>query len=237
MQSELNVLVVDDEPGILDIVGFVVESLGHRVITAASAEEARHHLAEIQVDMAIIDVMLPDESGISLCRTVAGTFGVPVILLTALGETPDRIAGLEAGASDYVGKPFNPKELSLRVAALARMTTRSTRVGKLVFKELEIDTRALTAHLGSQLIDLSPPQFRVLAAMMQQPTEVLPYAELLVHGWGSSDVLGGRELLKATIYRIRMKLTAAAKGTIGVRITNIRGVGYALTTDDGTDIE
>lgn len=228
----MRVLVVDDEPAILDIVSFVVESQGHQVTLAGSAEEARTHAAGTGFDLAIVDVMLPGESGVSLCRFLSETCGTPVILLTALGETSDRIVGLEAGAADYIGKPFNPKELSLRIAAVARRSSPAERDGRLTYKELVLDTRALTVQVAGQLIELSPPQFRVLAAMMQQPTEVLPYAELLVHGWGSSDVLGGRELLKATVYRVRMKLAAGSHGTPPVRITNVRGVGYALAAGE-----
>lgn len=232
MASDVRVLVVDDEPLIREIVSFVVESQGYTAVMAGSAEEARLLVEREPVDMAVIDVMLPGESGVDLCRSLTEAHGLPVILLTALGETSDRIVGLEAGAMDYVGKPFSPKELSLRVAAVARRSaTTLARDGRLSFHSLVLDTKKLTVHSGGHLVDLSSPQFRVLAAFMQHPTEVLPYSELLFHGWGSSDVLGGRELLKATVYRIRMKLAAASPGGSDVRITNVRGVGYALAAE------
>src|SRR5438874_7860194 len=115
------VLVVDDEPIVLDVVARYLERDGHRVVTAASGDEARTKIERESPDLVLLDVMLPGETdGLSLCRWIRSTSELPVILVTARGEEADRIVGLELGADDYVTKPFSPRELATRVKTVLR---------------------------------------------------------------------------------------------------------------------
>ncbi|EAP99229.1 two-component regulatory protein [Janibacter sp. HTCC2649] len=228
-------LVVEDEPAMRDIITFALETQDFTTLTAGSAEEAWTIINEQQVDLVVLDVMLPGMSGIELCRRVTSTKPVPVILLTALGETSQRIAGLEAGASDYVTKPFHPRELALRAAGLVRRSPLSrgalTQAGPVT-----LDLRSATAYVTSKRVDLTSHEYRLLAALVTHPDEDLPFRQLLLLGWGDAQPLGGRELLKTAVYRLRLKLESidpVAKGCI----QSVRGVGYRyvqppVETDD-----
>lgn len=217
-------LVVDDEPSMRDIVTFALETQGFRTLTAASAEEAAECLEHESVDLVVLDVMLPGESGVRLCRDVTASRDIPVMLLTALGETAQRIEGLEAGAADYMAKPFHPRELALRAARLVRARRP---LGELRAGPLALDPRRSTAHVGGQRIDLTSHEFRLAVAFVEHAGEVLPFRSLLDHGWDDPDLIGGRDLLKTTIYRLRAKLDGDEPGRAGV-IRSVRGVGYAF---------
>ena len=120
-------LVVDDEPQMRYVITFALETQGFRCVSAASAESAWEKLGQESFDLVILDVMLPGLGGVELCRRIRATSTTPIILLTALGDEEDRIAGLEAGADDYVTKPFSPRELALRASAVVRRTASGTR--------------------------------------------------------------------------------------------------------------
>ncbi|MDO5696586.1 MAG: response regulator transcription factor [Dermatophilus congolensis] len=218
-------LVVDDEAQMRDIVTFALETQGFETRQAATVEEAWALLGGSAVDLVILDVMLPGESGIDLCRRICATSEVPVILLTALGDTQERIAGLEAGAADYVAKPFHPRELALRASGLVRRRLRGD--GTLRCGPLRIDTRASKVFVGERRVELTHNELRVLAALMEHQGETLSYHTLLLLGWDDADLIGGRELLKTVVYRLRLKIESA-RPRAGELIRNVRGVGYVL---------
>ena len=122
MSAAPRALIVDDEPQMLAIVEFALQTQGFECVTAPDAERAWRLLLTQDVDLAVLDVMLPGASGIELCRRIRSRLDVPVLLLTARGETEDRIVGFEAGADDYVAKPFSPREVALLAQALVRRT-------------------------------------------------------------------------------------------------------------------
>ena len=217
-------LVVEDEPAMRDIITFALETQDFSTVTAGSAEQAWALLAEQHIDLVVLDVMLPGMSGVELCRRIAATRPVPVILLTALGETSQRIAGLEAGASDYVAKPFHPRELALRAAGLVRRSPLSS--GTIAQAgPVTLDLRAATAYVKGRRVDLTPHEYRLVAALVTHPGEDLPFRQLLLLGWGDPHPLGGRELLKTAVYRLRLKLESADPAARGC-ISSVRGVGY-----------
>jgi DNA-binding response OmpR family regulator len=227
-------LVVEDEPAMRGIITFALETQDFATVTAGSAEEAWSLLRQQDVDLVVLDVMLPGMSGIDLCRRITQVRQVPVILLTALGEAAQRIAGLEAGAADYVAKPFHPRELALRAAGLVR---RSPGQGDSVVREgpITLDLRAATAYVAGKRVDLTPNEYRLIAALVTHPEQVLGFRQLLLLGWGDATPLGGRELLKTAIYRLRLKLEAVDPSARGV-IASVRGVGYRFhpsPEDDG----
>ena len=223
-------LVVDDEPSMRDIIVFALETQDFTTCTAGSAEAAWTVLQERQVDLVVLDVMLPGLSGVELCRRISQTSRVPVILLTALGETSQRIAGLEAGAADYVAKPFHPRELALRAASLVKRRVAAD-VSAVTHGPLTVNLLTTTAYVSGQRVDLTHNEFRLAAAFATHPGETLEFRRLLLLGWGDADLFGGRELLKTAIYRLRMKLEAADPRMAGA-IRSVRGQGYVLVTDD-----
>lgn len=221
-------LVVDDEPSMRDIITFALETQDFTTCTAGSAEAAWSLLQQRRVDLVVLDVMLPGMSGIELCRRIAQTSGTPVILLTALGETSRRIAGLEAGAADYVAKPFHPRELALRAAGLVKRSPLGE--GEVSHGPLTLDLRRATAYVDGRRVALTTHEFRLVAAFVTHRGEALTFGRLLLLGWGDAQLPGGRELLKTAIYRLRLKLEAADPRMSG-SIRSIRGVGYELTLE------
>ena len=223
-------LVVEDEPAMRDIISFALETQDFSTVTAGSAEAGWAVLAEQHIDLVVLDVMLPGMSGVELCRRITATRPVPVILLTALGETSHRIAGLEAGASDYVSKPFHPRELALRAAGLVRRSPLSS--GALAQAgPVTLDLRAATAYVSGRRVDLTPHEYRLVAALVTHPGEDLPFRQLLLLGWGDPQPLGGRELLKTAVYRLRLKLESCDPAARGC-IRSVRGVGYRYVAVD-----
>lgn len=223
-------LVVDDEPSMRDIITFALETQEFTTVSVGSAEAAWQVLQGQRVDLVVLDVMLPGMSGVELCRRIAQTSTVPVILLTALGETSQRIAGLEAGAADYVAKPFHPRELALRAASLVRRRVAAD-VSAVTHGPLTVNLPTTRAYVSGQKVDLTHHEFRLAAAFASRPGQTLEFRDLLQAGWGDPELLGGRELLKTAIYRLRLKLEAADPRMVGA-IRSVRGVGYAFVTDD-----
>lgn len=218
--------VVDDEPAMIDIITFVLETQGFRCESFHAAEPAWVALSRTKPDLVVLDVMLPGMSGITLCSRIRATSDVPVMLVTAKGESDDRIAGLEADADDYVVKPFHPRELALRAQRLVRRSESPanvvTRVG-----HLHLDPSGTQAVLATERIALTSSEYKVLQALLSQPDEVIDFRGLLIAGWGETDRIGGREMIKTTVYRLRHKLDAAVPDG-GQVIESVRGAGYMV---------
>ncbi|SPT75902.1 Phosphate regulon transcriptional regulatory protein phoB [Arcanobacterium haemolyticum] len=217
------VLVVDDEPQIRAIIGYVVESTGREWIGAGSAEEARAVLQERSVELILLDVMLPGASGIDLCEAVRASSSTPVVLLSALGDEEDRIRGLEAGADDYITKPFSPREVGLRIEAILR------RHGDTSWSEAEgiridSDTGELSFEGSTTL--LPAMESRVLEQLLHHYNRTVSFHDLLHNVWNTDESVGGREMVRITVHRLRAHLKA-----IGVRenlIETVRGTGYRM---------
>ena len=167
------VLVVDDEEQMTAIIAFALETEGLRSVVASDARSARELLAREPIELVVLDVMLPDESGIELCRSLRETSDVPVILLTALGEVDDRVAGLTAGADDYLTKPFSPRELALRVQAILRRTagTGAAAVSGQVLRcgPLPVDPGAGTASWDGTALQLRRRSCACSPALLRTP--------------------------------------------------------------------
>ena len=225
------VLVVDDEPQMVSIVTFAFETNGFTALSATDGRQAWKALEENTVDIVILDVMLPDMTGFELTQHIrlAGN-AVPIILLTALVNEDDRIRGLEAGADDYVGKPFSPRELSLRAHAVLRRT-RGTGAGAqddevLIKGALKVDLRGECAWWNGRRIDLGATEFRVLAALTEHEGEIVGPRQLLNEAWATSTTVGGREMIKTAVYRLRKHLEQV--GADPAIVAAVRGKGYRL---------
>jgi two-component system OmpR family response regulator len=197
MEPAPHILVVDDDREIRDLVARFLVRHGYRVTGAVDGREMKKALADRAIDLVVLDVMLPGEDGLSLCRDLRAESDLPVIMLTAMGEEIDRIVGLEIGADDYLGKPFNPRELLARIKAVLRRAgapagglaggrqpeaTARVRFGGWC---LDLDKRELTNPEGA-LVPLSGGEFGLLAAFVTHPQRVLSRDQLL-------DLARGRE--------------------------------------------
>jgi two-component system, OmpR family, response regulator len=224
------ILVVDDDPEIRKLLARYVESQGFRVLLAANCRELRDQLTTHQVDLIVLDVMLPDGSGLDMCRDLrAQRSNVPIILLTALKEDVDRIIGLEIGADDYLGKPFNPRELIARVRAVLRRradTLPPLSEAKVYHFEgftADPQTRRVT-NPGGDDVELTGAEFDLLKTFLDRPGRVLSRDQLL-------DLTRGREgdgfdrSIDVLVSRLRRKL-----GGDGVPqlLKTVRNGGYQL---------
>ncbi|HEX7352742.1 response regulator transcription factor [Brachybacterium sp.] len=223
------VLVVDDEEQMTAIIAFALETQGLRTVVAADARSARRLLESEPIELVVLDVMLPDESGVELCRSLRETSDVPVILLTALGEVDDRVAGLTAGADDYLTKPFSPRELALRAQAILRRSTGSVNTpapsGRVLrCGPLRVDAEGGTASWDGTELQLPETELRLLARLAQDAGRAVPLRTLLQEVWGTSRTEGGRDMVKSMIYRLRQQMLA--QGAPPDLIEAVRGQGY-----------
>ncbi|GAB2931275.1 response regulator transcription factor [Micromonospora polyrhachis] len=217
-------LVVDDEPQMTIIVEFALQTQGFTVLTAHDGATALHLLRSHAVDLVVLDVMMPTMDGLTLCQRIRARSEVPIMLLTALAQHDDVITGLEHGADDYVTKPFHPREVALRAQALVRRRRDSStalRVGQLV-----IDPAAQTATLAQHRLDLPFTEFKLLTHLATRRGIPQSWQDLLREVWGTTDLIGGRDVVKSTVYRLRSRLAAVPGGTAYIR--TLRGVGYLM---------
>lgn len=230
------VLVVDDEPRMAELVQYALEAHGLLVHTAHDATTAWTILGRQHVDLIILDVMLPGESGVQLCRRLRSTSDIPVILLTALSAAAHRVDGLEAGADDYVTKPFSPRELGLRAKAILRrrqvvvpspatppsVTGLTRSVGPLT---VDLHSQRVTA--ADRDLRLTPGEFRLLVALSDRPGQTVhPRTLAQAMGHGPQHV-GAARVVKTCVYRLRAKLSQIPGSPA---IVNDRGNGYVLVT-------
>lgn len=210
MDATTHVLVVDDDHEIRKLLGRYLTSQGFRVSTAASGREMEEALATNRIDFIVLDLMLPDASGLDLCRGLRGRSRVPIILLTALKEEVDRIIGLEVGADDYLGKPFNPRELVARIRAVMRRFSdhdehvAANRQYRFSGFMAEPSSRRVLDDQGQEVV-LTAAEFDLLVAFLERPGRVLSREQLL-------DITQGREAgpfdrsIDVLVSRLRRKL-------------------------------
>ena len=235
MTAAGTVLVVDDEANIRDVVQYALEREGFRVITAADGAAALERLRGGGVDLVILDILMPELDGLSVCRRIRQDSAVPVIFLSSRAEEVDRIVGLELGGDDYVAKPFSPRELATRVKAVlrryqARAEATSTDTGVVHHGRLAIDRPRHEVRVGASKIDLTVSEFEILAALVERPGRVLTRAQLI-------DRIGARaggeyhiteRTVDTHIRRIRAKLRP-----FGVDpIATVHGLGYKAADPD-----
>jgi two-component system OmpR family response regulator len=228
-----HLLIVDDDREIRDLLSRFLRKHGHRVDTAADGRAMWQALSAGRFDLVVLDLMLPGEDGLSLCRRLRATSDLPVIMLTAIGEEADRIVGLEIGADDYVTKPFNPRELLARVKAVLRRSAQPRPAGEgeteehvLAFEgwRLDLGTRELHAPDGT-LMPLTAGEFDLLAAFAEHPGRVLTRDQLLDLTRGRSAQPFDRSI-DVQLSRLRRKIEADPKEPRLIK--TVRGGGYVL---------
>lgn len=221
------ILVVEDEEPLAELLGYNLEKAGFRTIISSTGEDALQRVQMQQPDLAIVDWMLPERSGIDICRSIRAQVDnqkLPIIMLTARGEESDRILGLEAGADDYVVKPYSPREMIARINALLRRSEVLSTASQSEYADIRIDydTRKVTRD-GSQ-IHLSPTCFRLLATLMERPGYVYSRERLLGRVWGS-DVFVQERTVDVHVRRLRKELNARGGRDL---IRTVQSVGYSI---------
>ena len=218
------ILVIDDEPDLLELVRVNLEQAGYRTQTAESGRAALDSLRRSRPDLVVLDLMLPDVSGTDLCRQLRGDPAfrdLPIIMLTAKADEVDRVVGFELGADDYVTKPFSPRELTLRVAAvLRRKTADESQAGELEHASLRLDPERHRCFLDDAEIDLTAKEFDILRCLMSRAGRVMTRDALLDQVWGA-DIAVTTRTIDTHLKRLREKL-----GPAGGLIETVRGVGY-----------
>ena len=221
------VLVVEDEHAQREVLSYNLEAEGFRVAKAINGEEALLLLEEEAPDIVVLDWMLPNVSGIEVCRRIKlrpETRGVPVIMLSARSEEVDRVRGLETGADDYVVKPYSVVELMARVRAQLRRTRPAAVGQQLVYDDIPLDPETHKVFRGENTLKLGPTEFRLLATFMEKPGRVWTREQLLDRVWGR-DIYVDTRTVDVHIGRLRKALCQHG-GDDPVR--TVRGAGYAL---------
>ena len=222
------VLVVDDERDLRTLLEFNLRQAGYQVVQASTGAEALARARSLRPQVIVLDLNLPDVSGMDVCRLLKGdeaTRGIPILMLTARGSESERIAGLELGADDYVAKPFSVREVVLRVDAVARRATAQPRgVGVRLLKAgpIELDLDAYLVRVDGRELPLTLQEFKLLAYLVEGKGRVRTRDELLTNVWNTSPDLETRTV-DTHVKRLRDKLDSA-----GELIETVRGLGYRI---------
>jgi two-component system phosphate regulon response regulator PhoB len=226
------ILIVDDEPAQLELLRYNLEKAGFNTVQADNGQRALELVAEADPDLVVLDWMMPEASGIDVCRELrarSATRLLPIILLSARGEEGDRALGLDTGADDYITKPFSPRELVARVKALLRRARPSLLQDVMQFEDLVLNPDTMRVTRNDEAIDLGPKEFRLLCVLMERPERVFSREQLLDKVWGHGVYVEERTV-DVHMSRLRRALNKPAFGGAPRRdiIRTVRGTGYAL---------
>lgn len=235
--SDIHLLVVDDDTELRNLLGDYLRKNGYRVSLAADGNAMRKNLADHAIDLIVLDLMLPNEDGLVLCRNLRVHSNIPVIMLTAKGDETDRIIGLEMGADDYLPKPFNPRELLARIKSVLRRAQalpdhQESKVGRyLKFAHWQLDTvtRNLVAENGL-VVALSGAEYRLLKIFLEHANRILSREQLL-DMTQCKDAEPFDRSIDVQISRLRQRLGDDAKEPAIIK--TVRGEGYVMATEVG----
>ena len=217
------ILVVDDDVALAEMIGIVLGNEGFRVAFCADGSQALTQFQESNPDLVLLDVMLPGMDGFDVCRAIRRVSDVPIVMLTARSDTSDVVTGLEAGADDYVPKPFKPKELVARVRARLRGREEAQADEGLTLQDLSIDVAGHIVKRGGRVIALPPLEFDLLATLARSPWKVFSREELLEQVWGYRHAADTR-LVNVHVQRLRSKVERDPEKP--ELVVTVRGVGY-----------
>ena len=222
------ILAIDDEQNILELIKLYLTREGYHVETVSRGGDALPKVLQINPDLVILDLMLPDMDGFEVCRQIRNKNTVPILMLTARREDVDKIVGLEMGADDYLTKPFNPRELVARIKAILRRYQTGQKSGEIVdLGKLHIDLAAHEALVEGKALQLRTKEFALLVALAQNPGNVFSREKLLEVVWGF-DYYGETRTVDVHVNHLREKLAGA-----GVNIETLRGIGYKMMATGG----
>lgn len=222
MSDAKRILIVDDDAALSEMLQIVLRQEGFDTVRAASGDAALTEFRRSRPDLVLLDLMLPGMDGVSVCKAIRQHSGVPIVMLTAKSETADVVAGLEAGADDYVPKPFKAKELIARIRTRLRRAVDDgedvRRIG-----DLTISVSAHSVKRGDQLLSLTPLEFELLLALAKRPSQVFTREELLDEVWGYRNAADTR-LVNVHVQRLRAKVEKDPENP--EIIITVRGIGY-----------
>ena len=230
--TKARILLVEDDGALVELLTFHFEREEFDVESTADGEEALLLARESPPDVIILDWMIEGVSGIEVCRRLRRapeTAAVPILMLTARGEEEDRIRGLETGADDYVTKPFSPRELVARVAAVLRRSRPALAGEKLAYGDLEMDLVAHKVKRGGNILALGPTEFRLLRHFLERPGRVFSRERLLDSVWGHDSDIELRTV-DVHIRRLRKAINSGGRPDL---IRTVRSAGYALDAEGG----
>ncbi len=233
MEGQERILVVDDEERIRRLLKMYLEREGYQIEEAEDGEEALRKALKTDYDLILLDLMLPGMDGLDVCRQIRQDKATPIIMLTARGEESNRVEGFEAGADDYVVKPFSPREVIHRVKAVLRrssatafLSTETETRQVIVFPDLTIDQDAHEVRAGGKVVTLTPKEYELLLYLARSPDKVFTREDLLRDVW-NYEFFGDLRTVDTHIKRLREKLNRASVPAAKM-ITTVWGVGYKL---------
>lgn len=227
MRHQPRILIVEDEPAIAELMAVNLRHNGFQPVWAMDAVTAQRELDEVLPDAILLDWMLPGESGLSLARRWRGhprTQAVPILMITARGDEPDRVAGLDAGADDYILKPFSPRELLARIRAVLRRRVPEQAGGVVKVGSLTLDADTYRVNWLDQPLKVGPTEFKLLQYFMRHPERVHSRGQLLDKVWGDHVYIEERTV-DVHVKRLREALGEAAR-----MVETVRGAGYRFTS-------
>ena len=223
-------LLVEDDRPLADLVIFHFERAGYAVTRTGDGEEALLLVEEVEPDVIILDWMIVGISGLEVCRRLRrrpATANIPVVMLTARGEESDRIRGLDTGADDYVTKPFSPRELVARVAAVMRRVRPAAAAEQLGYADIEMDVAAHRVRRGGQPVALGPTEFRLLRHFLENPGRVFSRTRLIDAVWSHDSEIDARTV-DVHVRRLRKALNDGGRPDL---IRTVRSAGYSLDSE------
>ncbi len=228
MKRHINILFADDDADIQQIVEFSLRDEKVNLIFADNGVQAVNILKADSIDLVILDIMMPVMDGIDACKKIRQLSDVPIILLTAKDHEQDIVTGFEAGADDYIIKPFRPRELVARINALLKRSRylHQPANGELAFNNLILDLESRRVISRDQNIEVTPLEFQLLQYLMQHAGTVLSKDDLLKNVWGYQDTTGDKNLIEATIRRLRKKVEEDPSQPHYIQ--TVWGAGYRL---------
>lgn len=218
---------MDDDRRLLGVIERGLRMHGFEVITFLDPIEALNYVETHQADVAVLDVMMPELDGVSLCRRLRQTHSLPILMLSARDTVPDRILGLESGADDYLTKPFELAELAARLRALVRRTGRDATEERLAYADVVLDTRRHHVTRDADPIALTPTEYKLLEYFMRNPEVVVSRESILSNVWGYEG--GDSNALDVHVGHLREKLETNGRARL---IQTVRSFGYALQQQD-----
>ena len=220
-KNSFHILVVDDDDRIRELVKQYLEEEGFIVNTAINASDAKKKLKIIKFDILILDIMMPGQSGLSLTKEIKKNSQMPIILLTAKGEAGDRIEGLEFGADDYLGKPFEPKELLLRINNILNKIQKPILSDEIYIGTTLIDLKKLNIKMNNKITKINPQEKKVLKKMLEAPGKIFSRSDI-----GKIINISKERTIDVMITRLRQKIESNPKNP--KHLQTIRGSGYVL---------
>ena len=230
MDSMSHILIIEDDPSLVELLRYNLENEGFEVSVARDGEEGLESVATQAPDLVVLDWMLPNVSGIEVCRQLrqkSETRSMPVIMLTAKGEVNDRLRGLETGADDYIVKPFSPAELTARIKAVLRRAHPEQAGDTLEYADIEMDLVSHRVSRSGTAIKLGPTEFRLLRSFLEKPGRVFSREQLLDKVWGR-DIYVELRTVDVHIRRLRKALNTEDETDL---IRTVRSAGYSLDAE------